>query len=156
MVAAQRRLYLVRFERHLRNVVAPDELVDGVDKVVVQGAKQRTRQNRVTEIAVQEVAQAAGCLQLRHIGVQVQAVNAADLERHVVADNVSDVGRHRNLLPEIPLIVHLRKDAGLRTGPDIQTAAQGPPLKVRRSQNVGRLPRVITVSTNEHGSYASV
>jgi hypothetical protein len=47
------------------------------------------------------------------------------LERHVVADNVSDVGRHRNLLAEIPAMVLLRKDAGVTTGPNIKRPRSG-------------------------------
>ena len=49
-------------------------------------------------MVVQEVAQAAGRLELGHVGVQIQTVDAANLERHVLADNRVDVGRHRTLL----------------------------------------------------------
>jgi hypothetical protein len=47
---------------------------------------------------VEEIAQAAGRLQLGHIGVQIQAIDTADRERYVLADNVGDVGRHQILL----------------------------------------------------------
>jgi hypothetical protein len=68
---------------------------------------------------VEEVAQAAGRLELWHVGVQIHAIDAPDFERHVVTDNVGDVGRHQNLLAEIPVMVLLTEDAGHVIGPNI-------------------------------------
>src|SRR3712207_8501651 len=46
----------------------------------------------------QEPAQLPGGLQLRHVPVQVQPINAVDRQRHAIADNGLDVGgRHRSL-----------------------------------------------------------
>jgi len=73
----------------------------------------------------------------------------------MVTDNVGDVGHHRNLLAEIPEMVLLRKDAGLTTGPNIQTA-QRPSLKLRRRRERARRHRVTTGGTNKHGSYSAV
>jgi hypothetical protein len=47
---------------------------------------------------MEEVAETTGRLQLGHVGVQVHAIDAADFQRHVLADNGVDVGRHRDLL----------------------------------------------------------
>jgi hypothetical protein len=49
--------------------------------------------------------------------VQVQPVDAPDFERNVVTDNVGDVGRHRNLLAEIPAMVLLRETPMLASVP---------------------------------------
>jgi len=61
--------------------------------------------------------------------MQIQPVDAANLERDVVTDNVGDVGRHQNLLVEIPVMVLLTEDTGYVIGPNIvvsRTAAQRP------------------------------
>jgi hypothetical protein len=55
--------------------------------------------------------------------VQIEAVDAADLQRNVVTDNIGDVGRHRNLLAEIPAMVLLTRHADLRIGPNILSEA---------------------------------
>jgi hypothetical protein len=68
---------------------------------------------------VEEVAQAAGRLELGHVGVQIQAVDAPDFEADVMTDNVSDVGRHGDLLGRES---HEGTPAGARrhsTGPNI-------------------------------------
>ena len=87
----------------------------------------------MAQVLAEEVTESAGGLKLRCVRMQIQPIDAPDLERDVMADNVSDVGRHRNLLAEIPPMVLLRKHAGLAAGPNIQTAAPRPTLKVRRS-----------------------
>src|SRR5713101_405514 len=81
------------------------------------------------QVVVEEVAQTARRLQLGHVGVQIHAIDAADFERDVVTDNVGDVGRHQNLLLEIPVMVLLAEDTGHAIGPNVvfsQTAAQRP------------------------------
>src|SRR5262249_53734860 len=45
----------------------------------------------------------------------------------MVTDHVGDVGRHRNLRPEIPVMVLLRKNAGVHTGPNINGRAAAEP-----------------------------
>ena len=81
------------------------------------------------QVVVEEVAQAAGRLELGHVGVQIDPVDAPDFERDVVTDNVGDVGHHQNLLAETPVMVLLTEDTGHVIGPNIvvtQTAAQRP------------------------------
>jgi hypothetical protein len=47
---------------------------------------------------MEEVAQPARRLKLRHVRVQIHAVDTSDFKRDVVTDNVGDVGRHSDLL----------------------------------------------------------
>jgi hypothetical protein len=77
----------------------------------------------MTEMVAQEVAEPTGGLEFGGIGVQVQPVNASNLERDVAADNVGEVGHAQNLLAEIPAMVLLWKDVGLTTGPNIVSEA---------------------------------
>jgi hypothetical protein len=93
-------LTLAAFKRDDRNPMEIGERLDGGDEAIVSWFDQGGRRHGVAEIVVEEVAQAAGRLELGHIGVQIHAVNAPDLERHVVTDNVGDVGRHRDLLSQ--------------------------------------------------------
>ena len=65
------------------------ELLDRGDETIVSRFQQRGRRHRVAQIVVEEVAQAAGCLELGHVRVQIQPVEAPDLEGDVVTDNVS-------------------------------------------------------------------
>src|SRR5262245_37163345 len=60
---------------------------------------------RVSEVVVEEVAQAPGRLEPGHVGVQIDPVDTPDLQRDVVTDNVGDVGRHRDLLGRSPMKV---------------------------------------------------
>jgi hypothetical protein len=85
----------------------------------------------MAQVVVEEVAQASRGLELGHVGVQVQTIDAPDLERHVLADNAVDVGRHQNLLAESPVMVLLTKTPILDRSQH-QTAAQRPSPKVRR------------------------
>ena len=71
----------------------------------------------MSQVVVEEIAQPAGRLELGHVSMQVETIDAPHFERHVVTDNVSDVGRHQNLLPEIPVMVLLTEDTGHRSGP---------------------------------------
>src|SRR5262249_13407367 len=91
-------LPLLRFERDQRDAVTLGEALDGANEPIMQRLEQRRRWNRMAEVFLQEETETPRGLQLRHPRVQVQAINAADLERHVLADNGSDVGRHRTLL----------------------------------------------------------
>src|SRR5205823_5821892 len=131
-----RILTLPAFKRDDRNAVAFGERMDAGDEVIVSGFEQRRGRNGVAEVVVEEVAQASGRLQLWHVGVQIHAIDAPDFERDVVTDNVGDVGRHQNLLAEIPVMVLLTEDAGHVIGPNIvypnDRAAAAKP-KVRRS-----------------------
>jgi hypothetical protein len=91
-------LALLRFEGDQRDAVMLGETLDGADEPIVERFEQRRRWNRMAEVFLQEETETPRGLQLRHPRVQVQAINTADLERHVLADNGSDVGRHRTLL----------------------------------------------------------
>jgi hypothetical protein len=88
--------------------------------------------------------------------MQLQPIDAAHFERDVVTDNVGDVGCHRNLLAEIPVMVLLTKDADPRTGPNIKRPQIGRALKVRRSGVGGIGPRSHHHAALEDGSYWSV
>jgi hypothetical protein len=74
------------------------ELLYRLDKAIVHRLEQRRRRDGVPEIVAEEVAEAPRSLELRHVGVQIQSIETADLQRDVMADNVGDVGRHRDLL----------------------------------------------------------
>ena len=50
----------------------------------------------------------------------------------MVTDNVGDVGRHQNLLAEIPVMVLLTEDTGHRIGPNINGRAAADYPKIRR------------------------
>ena len=89
---------LAALERHDLEMLPCRKLLDRGDEAIMPGFEQGGRRHGSTEIVVQEVAQAAGRLELGHIGVQIHPVNATDFERHVLADNRVDVGRHRTLL----------------------------------------------------------
>jgi hypothetical protein len=98
----------------------------------------------------QEVAQAAGCLQLRHVGMQIQAIDATDREGHVLADNVGDVGCDQNLLAEIPVMVLLTKDADAGIGPNINSDASPQTDPPQRSpQFLVGLRRSFTVTPSQ-------
>ena len=71
------------------------ERVDRRKKAVMDGPEEGRRRDRIPEMIVEEVAQATGRLERGHVGVQIQAVDTPDRKRHVLADNVGDVGRHR-------------------------------------------------------------
>jgi hypothetical protein len=114
---------LPSFEFHHGNARTLDEAVDRGDEAVVHRLEEGRRRNGVAKMIPQEVAEPAGRLQLGSVGVQIQAIDAADFERHVLTDNGGDVGRHWNLLAEIPAMVLLKKDAGLITGPNIISEA---------------------------------
>ena len=67
------------------------------------------------------------------MGVEMHAVDAADLERHVLPDNGVNgmaVGHHRKLLPEIPVMGLL--GGRFWTGPT-------PPLRSRIEDSLGRV-----------------
>jgi hypothetical protein len=112
-------LALASFERDERQMPRIGELLDRGHEAVVPWLQQRGGRYRVPEIIVEEVAQAARRLQPGHVGVQIHAVNAADFERHVLADNGVGVGRHRNLLGRSPMKVLQSEHARHCTGPNI-------------------------------------
>ena len=89
---------LTGLELHGRNVVLAHERLDRGQEPVMHRPEECWRWDRISEVIVEEVAQATGRLQLGHVGVQIQAVDTADRERHVLTDNVGDVGRHQTLL----------------------------------------------------------
>jgi hypothetical protein len=93
----KRILPLPAFKRDDRNALALSERMDAGDEVIVSWLDQGGRRYRVAENVMKEVAQAAGCLELGHVGMQVEPVDTAHRERDVLADNVRDVGRHRTL-----------------------------------------------------------
>ena len=53
---------------------------DGGDKAVVSRFEQRGRGHGMTQVVVEEVAEPAGRLQLGHVGVQIQPIDAADFQ----------------------------------------------------------------------------
>ena len=112
-------LALATFERDARNVPLLGELLDGGDDAIVVWLEQRGGRHRMPEIIVKEVTQAAGCLELGHVGVQIDAIDAADFKRDVVADNIRDVGRHQTFLAGSPMKVLQPEHAGRSTGPNI-------------------------------------
>ena len=114
---------LAGLEFHHRNRMRGRKLLDRRGESVVHRLEERRRRNRMTEMIAQEVTEATRGLQLGHIGMQIEPVEAADFERDVLTDNGGDVGCHRNLLAEIPAMVLLKKDAGLITGPNIFSEA---------------------------------
>ena len=101
-------LPLPALERDQRDVVAScANVLIGRDEAIVQRRKQRRRRNRMAQVIVQEVAQPARRLQLRHVGVQVQPVDAANRQGHVVADKLVDVGHQRLLWRgSRPMLLH--------------------------------------------------
>ena len=74
------------------------ERLDRRQEPVMHRPEECWRGNRIPTVIVEEVAHATGRLERGHVGVQVEPVDTADRERHVLADNVGDVGRHRTLL----------------------------------------------------------
>jgi hypothetical protein len=115
------------FEVHERNVTIVRTLLDGRDQAVMSRLEQRRRGHRMAQVVVEEMAQTAGCLELGHVGVQVEAIDAPHFERDVVTDNVGDVGRHQNLLREIPVMVLLTEDTGHVIGPTSNGRAAAAP-----------------------------
>src|SRR5712691_1425793 len=89
---------LTGLELHGGNAVLARERLDRCQEPVMDWPEECGRGDRIPEVIVEEVAQATRCLQLRHVGMQVEPVDTAHRERDVLADNVRDVGRHRTLL----------------------------------------------------------
>ena len=52
----------------------------------------------MAEMVAQKVAEPAGRLKLRHVPLQIDAIETAHRERDVILDNGLDVGRHSILL----------------------------------------------------------
>jgi hypothetical protein len=91
-------LALAALERHDLETLRRRKRLNGRDEAIVAGFEEGWRRHGIAEMVVQEVAQAAGRLELGHVGVQIQTVDTLDFERHVLTDNRVDVGRHRILL----------------------------------------------------------
>jgi hypothetical protein len=130
---SNRVFVLPGLEVHDWNGVAADKLFDGRHESIVHRLEQRRRRDRIAEIITQEVAEAAGRLQLGHVRVQIQPVEAPHFERDVVTDNIGDVGRHRTLLGGK---VDDGTPPGARRsciGPNIKRPRSGRTLKVRRN-----------------------
>jgi hypothetical protein len=128
----KRVLAVNAFEGNKRHVPIGRKLLNGCDKAIVSRLEQRWRGHRMTQVVVEEVAQATGRLELGHVRVQINAVDAPNLERDVLTDNVGDVGRHQNLLAEIPVMVLLTEDTSHVIGPNINGRAAAEYPKVRR------------------------
>ena len=58
---------------------------NGLDELIVEWADGGRRGDPIAEVIAQEAAQLAARLQLGHVAVEIQAVDAVDLERDVVA-----------------------------------------------------------------------
>jgi hypothetical protein len=116
---------------------------DCVHKVVVHRAEQRRRGNRMPEMIAQEVAEAARGLQLGHIALQVDPIEAPHRQRHVIPDNALDVGHHTTLLGRKVDDGTPREYAGHDIGPNIKRPRSGRAVKVRRSRGRATLLRVV-------------
>ena len=110
---------LTGLELHGRNPVLARERVDRFQESVMHRPEEGWRWDRLSKVIVEEVAQATRCLELGHIGMQVEPVDTAHRERDVLADNVCDVGRHRASLVGRSMMVLRKEDAGVRIGPNI-------------------------------------
>jgi hypothetical protein len=91
-------LPLLGLEGQHRDAIAARKRGDGGHEAIVERFEARGRRDRVAQVLLEKVAEAARRLELGHPGMQIQAVNAPDFERHVLADNGGDVGRHQTLL----------------------------------------------------------
>jgi hypothetical protein len=76
----KRVLAVNAFEGNKWHVSIGRESLDGGDQAIVSRLEQRGRRHRMTQVVVEEIAETAGCLQLGHVGVQIQAIDTADLE----------------------------------------------------------------------------
>ena len=76
--------------------VASRKRGDRGHEAIMERLEERGRGNRVAEVFLEEVAEPARRLELGHPRMQIQAIDAPNLERHVLADNGGDVGRHQN------------------------------------------------------------
>jgi hypothetical protein len=89
---------LTALEGDERHVLGRCVGFDRPDEAVEHGQEQRRGGDRMAPVIAEEVAQAAGRLELRHVGVQVEAVETANGQGHVVANKLVDVGHQRLLL----------------------------------------------------------
>ena len=132
---------LARLELKERHRVLGRIRLDGVHQAVVHRAKQRGRGNRMPQMIAQEVAQAARCLKLGHVALQVDAIEAPHRQCHVIPDNAVDVGRHQTLLGRKVDDGTPREHAGHCIGPNIKRPRSGRDLKVRRSREAPEMLR---------------
>ena len=98
MAGDDRILILTRFELDQRHGVVGGERLHAFDKAIVHRPKQRRRRNGMSEMVAQKVAESAGRLELGHVALHMEAIEAADTQGHVIRDNGLDVGRHQILL----------------------------------------------------------
>ena len=77
----------------------------------------------MSEVVPQKVAEPAGRLQLRHVPLQIDAIETAHRERDVILDNGLDVGRHSILLGGKIEDGTLHENVDARIGPNILSEA---------------------------------
>ena len=82
-------------ERHrLRGRVGFDRAHEPIE----HGREQRRRRDGMAQVIAEEVAQPARGLQLRQVGVEIEAVQATNGQGHMVANKLVHVGHRRLLL----------------------------------------------------------
>ena len=98
---------LTPLECDQRNLLRRGECLNRADKSIEHGAEQRWRRNRMAQMILEEVAQSARRLELRHVRMEVQAIETANGQGHMVANKLVDVG-HRRLLwrGNRPMLLH--------------------------------------------------
>jgi hypothetical protein len=126
---------LTGLECHGGNAVSAGERVDRRQEAVQHRPEQGGRGDRIPQVIVEEVAQTTGRLELGHVGMQVEPVDTADGERHVLADNIGDVGRHQTLLGGMV------DDGTARRTPVIASVPTSSPVKLRLNQRPRLFPR---------------
>ena len=89
---------LAPLERDQRDVLRGRVGLDRRDQPIEHRREQRRRRNRMAQVIAEEVAQPARRLQLRHVRVEVQAIETANGQGHMVANKLVDVGHRRLLL----------------------------------------------------------
>ncbi len=93
-------LALAAFELDDRYELLLGKYADRLDETVVQRAEGGRRSDLIAEVIAQEGAQLTGRLQLGHVAVEIEPVNARGRQRDVVAQYRGDVGAwHRRRLP---------------------------------------------------------
>jgi hypothetical protein len=82
---------LATLEVDQRHAVPLSKLMHPLHESVMQRPEQGRRRDRFSQVLVQKAPQPAGRLKHWHIAVEVQAIDAGDRQRHVIADNAVEV-----------------------------------------------------------------
>ena len=115
-----------------RDAVARRVVLDLTTEPVSDLLEQRRRRDRVAQVIGQEPDHLAAHLQVGHVGVEVQPVDALDLQRDMAVQHVVDVHHRRRYHPRgsTPARSHAPQIGGQRAGfagPDQDRLPQGRP-----------------------------